>query len=649
LIFILHIKMAQIFPGSSYQTFIYLSRYARWIPKHGRREYFPETIDRYLDFFEGHLKRDHDFDLGEYRNKLKKYMLKLDVMPSMRAFMTAGEALERDNIAGYNCAYVAIDNWRKLDEIIYILMCGTGVGFSVERQFIANMSHINKTHPTNNGFKHIDETIIVEDSKMGWAIAYRQLISNLVDGKIPKWDVSNIRKKGEILKTFGGRASGPDPLVELFNFTIEIFTNSEENKLNSLEIHDIVCKIASVVVCGGVRRSALISLSNLSDDRMRDAKTGQYYINDKQRALSNNSVAYQSKPNIGAFMKEWKSLYDSKSGERGIVNRAALKVKVSESGRRNPNHEFGCNPCSEIILRSCEFCNLSEVVIRPNDDINTLKEKVEIATIIGTLQSTLTTFKYINDEFKKNCDEERLLGVSLTGIMDNTLTNTVSDKLKNTLKELKEHAINTNNKWSKMLGINRATAITTVKPSGTVSQLVNSSSGIHCRWSEYYIRTVRNDKTDPISQFLISSGVPYEEDLHNSNAWVFSFPHKSPDQSIYRNNVTPLDQLNIWKCYQDYWCEHKPSASIYIDEHEWLHAGAWVYDNFDSVSGISFFPKSDHIYKQAPYIECNKEEYDHLCDKHPTINWEDLSKFEENDNTTINQELACSSGFCELI
>ena len=632
---------------TQYQQFIHLSRYSRWLPDEGRREYWSETVSRYFNFFKEHLKEMCNYDLDEKtRNELEEAILDIRVMPSMRCLMTAGPALKKENIAGYNCSYVAVDRVAAFDEILYVLMNGTGVGFSVERQYTAKLPVVAEEF-------YLSDTIIqVADSKLGWAKAFKELVGMLYIGQIPKWDLSKVRPAGAPLKTFGGRASGPDPLESLFNFTVTTFKNANGRRLTSLECHDIVCKIAEIVVVGGVRRSALISLSNLSDDRMRHAKSGQWWEQNSQRALANNSACYSEKPDIGIFMDEWKSLYDSKSGERGIFNRESANKMASKNGRRIvEGYEFGTNPCSEIILRDREFCNLSEAVIRVTDSKETLKEKVRIATILGTFQSTLTNFKYVSNMWKKNCSEERLLGVSLTGIMDNPLTNGKEKGLENLLDELREVAVETNKKWSKKLGISRATAITCVKPSGTVSQLVDAASGIHARHNPYYIRTVRGDKKDPLTKMMKDAGFPIEDDVMNPNhTSVFSFPMKVNKDSVFRTDMTAIEQLELWLVYQKHWCEHKPSVTISVKEHEWLEVGAWVYDNFDYMSGVSFLPFSEHSYKQAPYQDCDEKMYKELLNKMPKIvDWSKLGDYEKTDMTIGSQELACTAaGGCEI-
>jgi len=633
---------------TSYQEFIHLSRYSRWLPEKARRETWDETVARYFDFFTEHLKETVDFTLTKsLRSDLEQAVLGLRVMPSMRCIMTAGEALKRENIAGYNCSYVAVDRPQAFDEILYILMNGTGVGFSVERQYVNELPRIaDEFHPT-------DTTITVADSKMGWAKALKELVGMLYIGQIPRWDLSKVRPAGAPLKTFGGRASGPEPLEALFNFTVNIFQNASGRKLTSLEAHDIVCKIAEVVVVGGVRRSALISLSNLSDDRMRHAKSGQWWNDNGQRALANNSACYSEKPDIGIFMDEWKALYDSKSGERGIFNRESAVWMASKNGRRNvEDYEFGTNPCSEIILRNREFCNLSEVVVRASDTRESLLEKVRLATILGTFQSTLVNFKYVSKSWRKNCEEERLLGVSLTGIMDCEVTNGKGPhgSLPAILTDLKNMAVKTNKEFAGKLGINQSVAVTCVKPSGTVSQLTDSASGIHARHNPYYIRTVRGDKKDPLTKMMTDVGFPVEDDVMNpSHTSVFSFPHKVDNGAVFRTDMTAIEQLELWKTYQECWCEHKPSVTISVKENEWLEVGAWGYENFNYMSGVSFLPFSEHTYKQAPYQDCTQQEYQMLLDKMPkVVEWDKLAQYEQTDMTIGAQELACAAGFCEI-
>ena len=622
---------------TDYQRFIHASRYARWLPEEYRRETWKETVDRYTGFF---TNRFPDTFPTEDVNKA---IHNLDVMPSMRCLMAAGPALERDEIAGYNCSFVAIDSPKAFDEVMYVLMCGTGVGFSVERQFTNNLPTIAEE------FHETDTTIRVKDSRIGWASAYRELISLLYSGRLPKWDVSGVRPAGARLKTFGGRASGPKPLEDLFSFTVHTFKKAAGRKLNSLECHDIVCKVADIVIVGGVRRSALISLSNLTDDRMRNAKNGEWWRTDVQRALANNSVAYTEKPDVGIFLKEWGTLYDSKSGERGIFNRVAATKKASSNGRRDvEGFEYGTNPCGEIILRSKGLCNLSEVVIREEDTLVSLKEKVRVATIIGPFQSTLTNFRYLRTEWRKNQEEERLLGVSMTGIMDHPVLSKPTEETVKWLTELKEHAINVNKEWAERLGIPVSAAITTVKPSGTVSQLVGCSSGIHPAYSQYYIRTVRMDNKDPLTVFFKGAGVPNEPDVTKPNdITIFSFPQKGTQSGVTRNETNAIEQLQLYSIYQKHWTEHNPSITVYYRDNKFLDIGAWIYNNFSDVSGVSLLPHSDHVYKQAPYQEITKEEYDTFVESFPSIDWGNLK--EEEDTTTGTQELSCLAGACDII
>jgi len=631
-----------------YQEFIHLSRYSRWLYDKERRETWPETIGRYFSFFKEHLKELHDYNLSDALIKeLEEAVLSLQVMPSMRCLMSAGDALKRENIAGYNCSYVAIDRVQSFDEILYVLMNGTGVGFSVERQFVSKLPEVAED------FHHTDSTILVADSKMGWAKSLKELIGMLYVGQIPKWDLSKVRPAGAPLKTFGGRASGPEPLESLFEFCIKVFQDAAGRKLNSIECHDIVCKIGEVVVVGGVRRSALISLSNLSDDRMRHAKAGQWWEANPQRALANNSACYTEKPDIGIFMDEWKALYDSKSGERGIFNReSAIKMAAANGRRQTEGLEFGTNPCSEIILRDREFCNLSEVVVRADDNPDTLKKKVRLAAILGTLQSTLTNFRYISKTWKKNCEEERLLGVSLTGIMDCKYTNGKAPKhvLPALLQDLKNEAIRTNAEFAKNIGIPQSVAVTCVKPSGTVSQLTDAASGIHARHNPFYIRTVRGDKKDPLTKMMTEYGFPVENDIMKpDHTSVFSFPMKVERSAVFRTDMSAIEQLELWLQYQKYWCEHKPSVTISVKEHEWIDVGAWVYKHFEYMSGVSFLPFSEHTYQQAPYQDCTEEEYKEFVKKMPkNIDWSRLSDWENIDMTTASQELACVAGACEI-
>ena len=629
---------------TDYQNFIHLSRYSRWIDQKERRETWKETINRYLSFMSDHLKENYNYTIrDDMYSEIETSMFNLEVLGSMRALMTAGPALKRENIAGYNCSYLPVDSPRSFDECLYILMNGTGVGFSVERQYVNKLPTV-----PDIDFESSDDLISVADSKEGWARGLRDLISFLYTNRIPKIDTSKIRPAGARLKTFGGRASGPEPLIDLFDFTINTFKKARGRKLTSIECHDLMCKIGQVVVVGGVRRSALISLSNLTDERMRMAKSGEWWVDNPQRALANNSVCYTEKPDIGIFMKEWLSLYESKSGERGIFNRISAKEKASSNGRRNGDVDFGTNPCCEIILKPYQFCNLSEVVCRHDDTINTLLDKVRIASILGTFQAKLTNFSYLRKRWKDTTEEERLLGVSLTGIMD---CPAVYNATEEELQWLKEMAVVANINLSADIGINQSAAVTCVKPSGTVSQLVDAASGIHARHNDYFIRTVRGDNKDPLTEFMRDKNVPNEPDFTSPDSvTVFSFPMKSPDNAVCRNDMSALEQLELWLKIADNYCEHKPSVTISVKEHEWLEVGSWCWDHFESLSGISFLPFSEHTYKQAPYQDIDKDMYLDLSTKMPlSIDWDELQQYEKGDTTTGTQELACTGGVCEIV
>ena len=622
---------------TDYQSFIHKSRYAKYYDGTGR-ESWSDTVDR----FATNIISDR-VDAAT-KTQLEQAILGLEVMPSMRSLMTAGPAADRDNTCMYNCSYLPVDDLKSFDEAMFILLCGTGVGFSVERQFISKLPEVPQLFES-------ETVVVVKDSKEGWAKALRQVIALLYSGEIPRWDVTKVRPAGAPLKTFGGRASGPAPLVDLFNFTIQTFKEAQGRKLSSVECHDIMCKIGEVVVVGGVRRSAMISLSNLSDDRMRHAKSGSWWESNPQRALANNSVSYTEKPDSLSFMREWMALVESGSGERGIFNRQASKVQAAKNGRRDENYEFGTNPCSEIILRPNQFCNLTEVVVRSTDTLETLSEKVRLATILGTIQSSFTKFPYLRKIWQKNTEEERLLGVSLTGIMDNPLMTLKNKGLSSTLEHLKNVAITTNAHWAERLGIPVAAAISCVKPSGTVSQLVDSASGIHARHSPYYIRTVRGDNKDPLTQFMKDQGVPNEpEAFKPDQTTVFSFPMKAPRNAVCTADMTAIEQLEMWLAYQRSWCEHKPSVTINVKKEEWFEVGAFVYKFFDEMSGVSFLPYNEHTYQQAPYQECSKTDYETLKSVMPkSIDWSKLSEYESEDNTAGSQTLACSGDSCEIV
>ena len=631
---------------TQYQQYIHLSRYSRWDYDKKRRETWKETVDRYFNFFRKHLEENCNYTIERgLETRLKKSVLNLDVMPSMRCLMTAGKALEKENVAGYNCAYIPIDSPRSFDEILYILMNGTGIGFNVEQKYT------NILPPIPHKLYQTDTVIVVRDSKLGWAKAFRELISLLYNGLIPRWDMSAVREAGSPLKTFGGRASGPEPLDSLFNFTVNKFKNAKGTKLTPIECHDIVCKTAQVVVVGGVRRSALLSLSDIGDEQMRTCKSGEWWHTEPQRALANNSANYHANPDVGTFLKEWQALYNSKSGERGIFSSANAKKHIEKlEDRREAIEDFGTNPCSEIILRPREFCNLTEAVVRSDDTKNSLGRKIVHATILGTWQSTLTNFRYLSSKWKTNCEEERLLGVSLTGIMDCPLTNGSSgENLPSLLTHLKEVAVSTNKVHAEQIGINPSASVTCVKPSGTVSQLVDSASGIHTRHSPFYIRTIRTDVKDPLCNLLVDSGVPHEPDVTNpSNVMVFSFPMRSPKSSLTRKDFSAISQLELHRLYSQFWAEHKVSQTISVKENEWIEVGSFVYKNFEDISGVSFLPYSDYVYEQAPYTECSEKEFNNLSKQIPDINWNSLTSYEELDNTVSSQELACTSGSCEI-
>jgi len=637
--------MASNMLPTSYQEFIHKSRYARWMEEEGRRENWGETVSRYVNFMADTLMEKHNYKIDKVdKEMMEDYITSLSVMPSMRAMMTAGEALKRDNTCGYNCSYLPVDSPRSFDEAMYILMCGTGVGFSVERE------NVDKLPIISENMQESDVVIKVEDSKAGWAKAYRELVALLYSGMIPTWDVSKVRPSGARLKVMGGRASGSDPLVNLFKFTVEKFKSATGRKLFPVECHDIMCKVGEVVVVGGVRRSALISLSNLNDDQMAHAKTGQWWESQGQRALANNSVAYKGKPSMETYMREWLALYESKSGERGMFNRQAADEQVAKSGRRQTGYMWGTNPCSEIILRPYQFCNLSEVVVRENDDLSALRSKVRIATMLGTFQSTLTDLKYLRKIWKTNTEEERLLGVSLTGIMDHPVLARMTDS-KIWLQEMKQVAIDTNREYAEKIGIPRSTAITCVKPSGTVSQLTDSASGIHARHNPFYIRTVRGDNKDPLTQFMKEEGIPFEADITKPDSvTVFSFPMKSPSGAITRTEMSAIEQLELWKLYALNWCEHKPSVTISVKEEEWMEVGSWLYDNFDIASGVSFLPFSDHTYQQAPYQDIEADDYLEWNGRVPSaLDWTKFSNYEKEDNTSGSRELACTADACEVV
>ena len=624
---------------TDYQAFIHTSRYARWIEEEGRRETWAETVDRYMTNVVG------DKVKPEVRKEIEEAILNLEVMPSMRSLMTAGEALARDNTAGYNCSYTPIDHPRCFDEVLYILLNGTGVGFSVEEQFVNKLQGIPHTLYESGNI------IVVSDSKEGWANAYRQLIEQLFEGKIPKFNVSRVRPAGARLKTFGGRASGPQPLVDLFDHTIVTFQKAAGRNLTPKEVHSIMTKIGEVVVVGGVRRSAMISLSDLDDIQMREAKMGEWWNDNPHFALANNSVAYSGKPDPVTFIAEWSSLIDSGSGERGIFNRKAVQDRCLAEGKRDPEVQYGTNPCSEIVLAPHQFCNLTEVCVRQGDTMDAICRKLRLASILGTIQASFTYFPYLRPIWKETTEKEALLGVSMTGIMDNALTNGKKPNLDTRLKMFRKIAIDTNEYYAKRLGINKAAAVTAVKPSGTVSQLCDTASGIHARYAEYYIRTVRGDNKDPLTQFMIDQGIPNEPCVMKpEQTTVFSFPMKSPHGSVTRWDMSAVDQLFMWLMYQRHFTCHKPSVTIDVMEEEWVGVGAWVYDHFDEMSGVSFLPRTEHTYQQAPYQDCSEMEYEEALKKMPSrIDWSKLTDYEKEDTTKGSQTMACVGGVCELV
>lgn len=636
---------------TDYQNYIAKSRYARFLDSEGRREHWDETVTRYLDYFEQDLDERHGYKVpATLRSELYSAIHDLHVMPSMRALMTAGEAAKRENLAVYNCAYLPLDRPRAFAEALYILMCGTGVGFSVERQY-ANM-----LPEVPSDFSRTAFDIVVGDSKMGWAVAFEDLLTCLYAGTIPHIIYDEIRSAGERLKVFGGRASGPEPLQRLFEFTIRTFRNAAGRKLNSLECHEIATMTGDIVVVGGVRRSAEISLSNLSDPRMRDAKSGDWRAHKPHLQLANNSVAYTEKPDVGAFMAEWHSIYMSKSGERGIFNRVGAQKKVLRLGRRDHRFDFGVNPCGEIILRPRGLCNLSESVVRRNDSLAELREKARLAAILGTWQATQTRFGFVEPDWRKNAEEERLLGVSQTGIYDNPMMrgDMGMEALGRQLHDLKGVVLSTNREMAYEIGISPSAAATTVKPSGTVSQLVNSPSGIHQGHAPYYIRRVSADNKDPVTQFMIDSGIPNEPHATKPNDMtVFSFPIALAHDTVTREQVTAIQHLELVKLYNNVWSEHAVSCTVSIKEHEWPEVGGWVYNNFDDVVGLAFLPHfaEDSSYTQMPYETIDKWQYEDLLAKMPkALDWSKLAEYEAGEDTvTGTREFACQGNTCEIV
>lgn len=629
-----------------YQQFIHLSRYARWRDDLGRRESWSETVERYVDYMAEKVSRDTDFEVTDVlKEDLRESILNRDVLPSMRALMTAGPALERENIAGYNCSYLAVDHPRSFDEALYILMNGTGVGYSVEQQDVTQLPSI----PMRN-----DEDIVmftVPDSKRGWAEALKHVLDCLYEGRMPAWDLSQIREAGARLKTFGGRASGPEPLNDLLRFVMRVFYFAQGRKLTPLEAHEIMCKIGEVVVVGGVRRSALICLTDLDDLEMRDAKNGKFWETKPHLSLANISAVYDKKPSRYDFDKEFDALVASGSGERGIFSRYGAKAAAKEINRKAGPLK-GTNPCGEIVLRNNQFCNLSTVVVRPEDTLEELKEKVVRAAYLGTFQATLTNFDYLRPIWKENTEEERLLGVSLSGLFGHPVLSGRKgmEMLEEWLFEMRMAAKFANIYLSGLLGINPAAAVTCIKPEGTTSQLVGVSSGSHPWFAEQYIRNVRGDVKDPLSQFLSAVGIPSETDIISDQNLVFSFPIAAPEGALTREDLTAVEHLELWAAYREHWTDHNPSVTINVRDNEWDEVREWVWENFDKITGVSFLPYDDHVYEQAPYVPVSDKEFEDLQAKMPEhIDWSELSFFEATDETNGSQELSCMSGACDIV
>lgn len=627
------------------QEFVYIRTYSRWVQEFSRRETWEETVDRYINFITA--ERGGKIPSKVLR-KMKEYILELKVMPSMRALWTAGEAARTDNTCTYNCAFQAVDSIHAFSECLYILMCGTGYGFSVEEKYINKLPVVPILSSKGAG------TVFIEDSKKGWADSVRVLMESLYRGEDIDFDYSGLRKKGDRLMTMGGRASGPEPLITLHNYIREVFANAQGRKLMDIECHDIMCQIAEIVVVGGVRRSSEISLSDLFSKNMRNAKVGSFPL---RRFMANNSAVYEKKPSAVEFLNEWASLASSGSGERGIFNLEAVRNTAPE--RREAELIAGTNPCGEIALRSMEFCNLSEVIVRAEDDLDDLMQKVECATWIGAIQSTFTYFPYLRKKWRQNCEQERLLGVSLTGQMDNPALMT-----KDNLIALRKKAIKVAKTASKHLDINLSAAITTGKPSGTVSQLVDCASGCHVRYSPYGIRRYRISSTDPLFRMLKDQGVPMSPEVGQRNiengkevkgwsedkvsTWVIDFPYKSPKGVLTRNDVSAIQQLEHYKTVQEHWCEHNQSCTIYVKDDEWFEVGNWVYKNFEYINGVSFLPYDGGNYELAPYEEIDEKTYYKLLESFPKIDYSKLGKYETEDNTEGSKSYACVGDKCEL-
>lgn len=626
--------------SNPYAEFIFYQMYSRWIDKLGRRETWIETVDRFMDFMKANM--GDKLSIQEYRD-IRLGILNQDICPSMRLFWSAGEPCRKSNVWAYNCSYIAPTKLQDFGEIMYILMCGAGLGFAVESENVQQLPQIKK----QIGGKL--KTHVVKDSKEGWADAFVLALNTWFSGKDIEFDYSKVRPAGARLKTAGGRASGPQPLINLMNFTKEKILAKQGRRLSNIDVHDIVCQIGLIVVAGGVRRSALISLSELEDVEMRDAKKGQFYLTQPQRSMSNNSAIYDDKPTAEQFLDEWTALIKSKSGERGIYNRGSLAKQVPprrwETLKNQP--QPGLNPCGEINLRSKQFCNLTSIVVRGNDTEESLRRKMELATILGTYQATLTNFGYLSKDWKKNCEEECLLGVSITGYYDSELVR--NDQV---LQMLRDVGVETNKKYAERFGINQSAAITCVKPHGNSSQMLDTASGMHPRYAPYYIRRVRVSRTDPMLKLAKDQGVPHFPEVgqteDNATTFVLEFPVKSPTNSVFKKEVSALELIKEWKRLKQNFTEHNPSVTISVGEDEWIKISNFIYENWDCVGGLSFLPRSNHVYKLSPYQEIDRDEYEKRIKVLGKLDFAKLAYYEQQDNTIGAKELACVSGGCEI-
>ncbi|OHA58490.1 MAG: ribonucleoside-triphosphate reductase [Candidatus Vogelbacteria bacterium RIFOXYD1_FULL_44_32] len=621
--------------------FVYYRTYANWIEDEGRRETWIETVERYISFMQenmGALLTEAEYD------EIRQTILKQEAMPSMRLMQFAGKAARATNVCAYNCSYIAPTKLEDFAEIMYVSMCGTGAGYAAESQNIQQLPIIKR----QTGEKIATHT--VEDSKEGWCNALTLGFKTWYDGKDVDFDFSQLRPAGARLKTMGGKSSGPEPLRQLLTFTRDHILRKQGKRLSNLDAHDIICKIGEIVVAGGVRRSALISLSDFDDTDIRDAKKGLFWITDPQRSLANNSAVYNEKPTASDFLAEWTALVKSGTGERGIFNRGGLKTSMPERRRKiSANHfdKFGTNPCGEIILRSKQFCNLSEVVARAEDTEETLLKKIRIATILGTYQSTLTKFRYLSDEWRQNCEEERLLGVSITGQWDCPAVRNAE-----TLRKMRDYAIEVNKEYAKRFGVNESTSITCVKPSGTVSQTVDAASGMHPRHAAYYIRRIRISATDSLFKMLKDQGVPYNpevgQSLEGATTYVLDFPVKAPDNSTFKDDLSALEQLKYWQMLKENYTEHNPSVTISVGENEWIVVANWLYENWEMIGGLSFLPRSEHVYQLAPYEEIDEARYQELVKGFADMDFSKIMSYELKDETEVKKELACAGGTCEI-